>query len=130
VKLGDVMDTVFTAFVTSPYTFIQTEAVNGGYESVTEYQANGVIKHRDGKLLNGRQESYDTQTTLHIRPSEPFISPVNSAKALVGNFVRIDSDEYRINACTTGTNFDTGVVEHYRATLEQDNLFVSELPLE
>ena len=124
------MDTVFTAFVTSPYTFIQTEAVNGGYESVAEYEANGVVKHRDGKLLNGRQESYDTQTTLHIRPSEPFISPVNSAKALVGNFVRIDGDEYRINACTAGTNFDTRVVEHYRATLEKDNLIEDKLPMD
>lgn len=124
------METVFDVFTTRPYTFIQTEAVNGGYRSVTEYQANGVVKHRDGKLLNGRQESYDTQTTLHIRPSEPFIDAVSGAKELVGNFVRIDGDEYRINACTTGTNFDTGVVEHYRATLEKDNLMVDDLPLD
>lgn len=124
------METVFDVFTTRPYTFIQTEAVNGGYRSVAEYEANGVIKHRDGKLLNGRQESYDTQTTLHIRPTEPFISPINSAKALVGNFVRIDGDDYRIDACTAGTNFDTGVVEHYRATLEQDNLIEDNLPLD
>ena len=124
------MDTVFTAFVTSPYTFIKTTSANGGYKSVEEYEANGVIKFRDGRVLNGRQESYDTQTTLHIRPSEPFISPVNSAKALVGNFVRIDGDEYRINAVTTGANFDTGMVEHYRATLEKDNLMVDNLPLD
>jgi len=124
------MDTVFTAFVTSPYTFIQTEAVNGGYRSVAEYEANGVIKHRDGKLLNGRQESYDTQTTLHIRPSEPFIDAVGGAKELVGHFIKIDGEEYRINAVTTGANFGSGVVEHYRATLEKANLWVSELPLD
>ena len=124
------MDTVFTAFVSRPYTFIKTTPANGGYKSVTEYQANGVVKHRDGKLLNGRQESYDTQTTLHIRPSEPFIDAVGGAKELVGNFIRIDGEEYRINACTAGTNFDTGVVEHYRATLEKDNLMVDDLPLE
>ena len=124
------MDDVFSVFNTKDYTFIKTTPANGGYVSAEEYEANGVVKHRDGKLLNGRQESYDTQTTLHIRPTEPFIDAVNSAKALVGNFVRIDGEEYRINACTTGTNFDTGVVEHYRATLEKDNLFVSELPLE
>lgn len=124
------MDTVFTAFVSRNYTFIKTTPTNGGYKSVEEYEASGVIKFRDGRVLNGRQESYDTQTTLHIRPSEPFISPVNSAKALVGNFVRIDGDEYRINACTAGTNFDTGVVEHYRATLEKDNLIVDDLPLD
>ena len=124
------MDTVFTAFVTSPYTFIKTAPANGGYESVDEYEANGVVKHRDGKVMNGRSESYDTQTTLHIRPSEPFIDAVGGAKELVGNFIRIDGEEYRINAVTTGTNFDTGVVEHYRATLEKDNLWQSELPLD
>ena len=124
------MDDVFSFFKTRDYTFIKTTPTNGGYRSVEEYEANGVVKHRDGKLLNGRQESYDTQTTLHIRPSEPFIDAVGGAKELVGNFIRIDGEEYRINAVTTGENFETGLVEHYRATLEKDNLIVDELPLD
>lgn len=124
------MDDVFSVFNTRDYTFIKTAPANGGYKSVEEYEANGVVKHRDGKVMNGRSESYDTQTTLHIRPSEPFIDAVGGAKELVGNFIRIDGEEYRINAVTTGTNFDTGVVEHYRATLEKDNLWQSELPLD
>ena len=124
------MDDVFSVFNTKDYTFIKTTPANGGYESVEEYEANGVVKHRDGKVMNGRSESYDTQTTLHIRPSEPFIDAVGGAKELVGNFIRIDGEEYRINAVTTGTNFDTGLVEHYRATLEKDNLMVDDLPLD
>ena len=124
------MDDVFSVFNTRDYTFIKTTPANGGYKSVEEYEANGVVKHREGKVLNGRNESFDVSTTLHIRPSEPFIDAVGGAKELVGNFIRIDGEEYRINAVTTGANFDTGVVEHYRATLEKDNLMVDNLPLD
>ena len=124
------MDDVFSLFQTRPYTFIKTRAVSGGYESVTEYQADGIVKHRDGKVLNSRNESLDISTTLHIRPQEPFIDAVGGALELVGNFIRIDGVEYRIDAVTTGTNFDTGLVEHYRATLEKDNLWQQELPLD
>ena len=124
------MDDVFSLFQTRPYTFIKTRAVSGGYESVAEYQANGIVKHRDGKVLNSRNESLEISTTLHIRPAEPFIDAVGGALELVGNFIRIDGIEYRIDAVTTGTNFDSGAVEFYRASLEKANLFTSELPLE
>ena len=124
------MDDVFSVFNTRDYEFIKTAPANGGYKSVQEYEAAGICKHRDGKVLNGRSESLDVSTTLHIKPIESFIDAVGGAKELVGNFVRIDGEEYRISACTTGTNFDTGVVEHYRATLEKDNLIVDNLPLD
>lgn len=123
-----VVETVFDTFKTIDYTFIQVEPITGGYKSVKEYSANGVIKFRDGKVNTGKQESLEIQTTLHIRPTEPFIDAVGGIE-LVGHFVRVDGVEYRIKAVTTGRNFDNGQVEHYRASLEKANLWQSDLPL-
>ena len=49
--------TVFDMFTSVPYTFIRVEPINGGYKSVQEYEAAGICKHREGKVLNGRSES-------------------------------------------------------------------------
>ena len=121
---------VFQLFNTTEYTFIETRPVSGGLESVAEYAANGVVKYRDGKTLTGNTESYDVTTTLHIRPDESFIDAVGGALELVGHAVRIDGIDYRIDGVTTGTDFDTGLVAFYRATLEKVDLWVSELPTE
>lgn len=120
---------VFTLFNTKDYTFIQTEPVSGGIKAVQEYPANGVVKHRDGKVLSGNAESYEVTTTLHIRPDESFIDAVGGALELVGHAVRIDGEEYRIDGVTTGTDYDIGVA-FYRATLEKVTLWQSELPID
>lgn len=121
---------IFSVFTQEPYTFIAVEPVSsGGYKVVQEFEALGVIKHRDGKVLNGHDESFDTQTTLHIHPTEGFIEFVGGSDRIVGNYIKINNVDYQINACTEGKNFDTGIVEHYRLTLERASLWQSSLPL-
>ncbi len=115
---------VFALFSTKPYTFIKVRSNGAGnFVSEQEWQADGIVKFRDGKSMTGNAEALLITTTLHIRPEEPFVDD------LVGNFVRIDGKEYRIESATTGIDFDTGEVEFHRATIEKASLWVSDLPV-
>lgn len=126
---------IFTLFSTREYTFVQTEPVGADFQAIDSWSATGIVKHRDGKhrdgkTNSGRSESYEVQTTLHIRPDEPFLDAIGGALELVGHAVNIDGEEYRIDGVTTGTDFDTGEVKFYRATLSKATLWVSGFPQE
>lgn len=109
-----IMD-VFAAFVNQPYTFltiIRGGVVGAGITARTD--AQGVFKLRNGMNVSNDQETKTSDATLHIKPSESFIST-----GLTGHGIRVQGRTYEIVGTTEGMNFDTGVVEHYRVTLQE-----------
>lgn len=124
---------VFNQFKTTDYNFLQLESGSGGNAIVQEWQANGVIKLRDGMVQSDSMETFDSGSTVHIRPTEPFLATLGGN--LVGNGVRIEKDnhttaEYRITGQTEGYDFDTGVLVFYKVTLKRESVWeTSELPL-
>lgn len=109
------METVFDVFASVPYTFLTISrggVVGDGITARTD--AQGVFKLRNGMNVSNDQETKTSDATLHIKPSESFIST-----GLTGHGIRVQGRTYEIVGTTEGMNFDTGVVEHYRVTLQE-----------
>lgn len=109
---------VFDVFVTTSYSFLTVNrggVVGNTIEASTE--ATGVFKLRDGLSTSDNRETRQSDATLHVRPSESFITAVGGN--MVGHGIRKDDQDYSIIAQTGGDNFHTGVREHYRLTLER-----------
>lgn len=71
--------TVFDVFDVSPYTFLELERSSiTGNTIVASYEATGVFKLRTGFLRGDSMENVEQGATLHIRPTEPFLSGVPS----------------------------------------------------
>lgn len=71
--------TVFDVFDVSPYTFLELERSSiTGNTIVASYEATGVFKLRTASVKGETLESVDQGATLHIRPTEPFLSNVPS----------------------------------------------------
>ena len=71
--------TVFDVFDVSPYTFLELERSSiTGNTIVASYEATGVFKLRTGFLRGESMENVEQGATLHIRPTEPFLSNVPS----------------------------------------------------
>lgn len=71
--------TVFDVFDVSPYTFLELERSSiTGNTIVASYEATGVFKLRTGFLRGDSMENVEQGATLHIRPTEPFLSNVPS----------------------------------------------------
>lgn len=126
---------MFNLFNTNPYTFVILEKELIGSVATTEYEAEGVIKFRDGEVVSNNAETFSSSATLHIKPDEPFIALLNGN--LLGNGVRIvdeagETEDYRIIGQSIGKDFDTGNVEFYKVTLQKENIveWDSESPLE
>lgn len=114
---------VFQAFGSTDYTFLELNKGGVLGDSIkTETEATGVFKERDGRnQFNQNMTTVDSDATLHIRPTEPFLAPLNYN--LVGHGVRHQNQDYLIIGQTTGrggTDFVT--VEHYRLTLKRESL--------
>lgn len=125
------MASPFNLFTTTSYTFQQLESGIAGNSVTAEWEATGVLKHRDGMVQTANSEAYDSSATLHVRPSEPFIATLGGHMKLVGQGVQAGDDTYRITGVREGKDFDTGVVEFYLCTLKKESLWDgSELPLE
>lgn len=108
------MTTVFDVFTVSPYTFLViTRGGVFGNTIASQTQATGVFKLRDGRTRTTNEELVQSDATLHIRPTEPFVA------SLVGNGIRKDGQDYEIIGSTGGDNFETGEREHYRVTLQR-----------
>lgn len=109
------MATVFDVFVNIPYTFLTISrggVVGDGITDTTE--AQGVFKLRNGMNVSNDQETKTSDATLHIKPTESFIST-----GLTGHGIEVQGRTYEIIGTTEGVNFDTGVTEHWRVTLQE-----------
>ncbi len=111
------MATVFDVFAQIPYTFLEIgQSHIRGDTILSEREFSGVFKDKSGLVQNGNMESLDSSSTLHIKPAD--FPQITDCSQLVGHGVRVQGQEYSIKGATAGTNFDTGVIEHYRLTLE------------
>lgn len=106
---------VFQAFTNSTYTYLTISRGGARGNTITASQdAQGVFKLRNGMVMVNNQESRQSDATLHVRPDETF-----ATNDMVGNGIRKDGLDYEIIAQTAGENFDNGVLEHYRLTLQR-----------
>ncbi len=125
---------IFDLFANDPYTFLQLGSGSGGNAVITEYQTQGIVKLRDGMVQADNMETRLTTSTIHIKPSEPFVASLGAN--MVGHGVRIAKGDYevanyRIESQIEGYNFETGSLEFYKVTLKRENLWeTSDLPLE
>lgn len=70
---------VFDVFDTTPYVYLQIS--RGGVTGntiVASHQADGVFKLRSGLVRGQNSENVEQGATLHIRPTESFLSNVPS----------------------------------------------------
>lgn len=121
---------IFDLFETTSYTFLRLQPVAGGNKVVSEVVTTGIVKHRDGMVQEGGREAYTAQTTLKIRPEEPFIEAVGGHQKLVGHGIRLDGTDYRIDGETVARDYDTGSIDFYRVTLKRASTWQSALPLD
>lgn len=126
---------VFDVFETNDYTFLELDSKSAGNVIVNEYPANGIVKLRDGMVQVDNMETYESTSSVHVRPSEAFVGILGGN--LVGHGVRIQKDnhepaEYRIEGQVEGYDFDLGRLEFYRVTLKRERIspWPSDLPLE
>lgn len=70
---------VFDVFETTPYTYLQISRGGVAGNTITDtYQADGVFKLRTGLIRGDNFENVEQGATLHIRPTESFLSDVPS----------------------------------------------------
>lgn len=125
---------VFDLFPTTNYTFLELESQTGGMKVLSEYEADGVVKLRDGLVQTDNMETRVATSTIHIRPSEAFVADLGGN--LVGHGIRLAKDNhdtatYRIESQVEGYDFDKGVVEFYLVTLKRERVWeTSDLTLE
>ena len=110
-----IMDSVFAHFVNQPYTFLTLSRGGVAGDGITaRTEATGVFKLRNGMNVSNDQETKTSDATLHIKPSETFVST-----GLTGHGISFQGRSYEIVGTTEGMNLDTGEVEHYRVTLQE-----------
>lgn len=112
--------TVFDVFEEIQYQFCQL--LRGGVEGnsvVFAQPAWGVFKFRSNLVVGESTETKESNSTLHIRPTETFLATHDNY--LEGQGVRVDGKDYEIVGQTTGRNFDNGTIEHYTLTLQETN---------
>ncbi len=116
---------VFALFTNTEYQFLTVSQTELGNEILTEYTGYGVFKQRDAMTQATNIEQYaGNDATLHIKPTEPFITAL--AGQLVGNGVRVSKNdaealEYRIVQVNEGFNFDTNELEFYKLLLKRES---------
>jgi hypothetical protein len=125
---------MFDLFTTTDYTFLKLDSRAGGNTVTAEYSANGVVKLRDGMLQADNVEAHDSASTVHVRPSEPFLADIDNN--MVGHGIRVTKDGketvYRVIGQTEGYDFDRGQLEFYRVTVKKEEIAPSpsDLPLQ
>lgn len=108
------MESVFDVFDLTPYTFLEVSR-GGVYGNVIidQFEAEGVFKLRNEKIQVNNQEVRQSAATLHVRPSESFMS-----ESVVGQGIHCLGQDYEIIGQTGGMNYETGEMEHYTLTLQ------------
>jgi len=108
---------VFALFVSQPYTFLTISRGTVEGDVITaQTEATGVFKLRTGFTKGDTAETSTSDASLHVRPSESFISANNGN--LVGHGIVAEGKSYEVVGQTGGKNFDTGVLEHITLTLQ------------
>ena len=108
---------VFDIFSTVSYDFLEISRGNVyGNQIVSRVTAEGIFKLRSGITRTTREEYRQSTATLHIKPTESFLTTFN--KQLVGHGIEIGFDYYEIVGITEGIDFVTGKVNHYTLTLQ------------
>lgn len=111
---------VFDVFDLTDYTFL--EISRGGVAGnviLASYEAVGVFKLRSDFVRGENAETKESNATLHVRPSEPFLTATEGN--LVGHGIVCGSKTYEVVGQTGGKNFHTGVMEHYTVTLQESD---------
>lgn len=109
---------VFDCFDLTAYTFLELSRGGvAGNTIVASYSADGVYKLRSDLTRNANNETKESNATLHIRPTESFLSGLGGN--LVGHGIQVAGKDYEIIGQTGGKNFHNGVMEHYTATLQE-----------
>lgn len=109
---------VFDVFDLTDYTFLQI--ARGGIAGNTiesETDAEGVFKLRSDMVRGENAETKESNATLHVRPTEPFLAALDNN--LVGHGIAVFQKTYEVIGQTGGMNFDTGTMEHYTLTLQE-----------
>ncbi len=107
---------VFTTFKTQPYTFVKYgQGGIYGNTSLQEWNAEGVFKTRRGVSNTALGENPTSTATLHIKPTETFLSGLTTIE---GHGIKFNGNEYRIVGLPEGMNFSTNVLEHITLTLQ------------
>lgn len=71
--------TVFDVFNTSPYEYLEISRGGVAGNTITNtYSAEGIFKLRTGLLRNENSENVEQGSTLHVKPTESFLSGVPS----------------------------------------------------
>lgn len=113
---------IFSSFKTVPYTFSALgQGGIYGNSVIQSFNAEGVFKLRRGITDTSYGETPTSTATLHIKPSETFVS---TYKPLEGHGITVNGNTYRIVGYTEGYNFDSNVLEHITLTLQVED-FVS-----
>lgn len=106
--------TVFDVFQPQAYTFLTVvRGTIAGNVITGTWEAYGIFKLRNEQVMVNNQELRQSAATLHVKPSESFIDSI-----AVGQGIRVEGQDYEIIGQTAGRNFDSGVLEHYRLTLQ------------
>lgn len=112
------MATVFDVFKETPYTFLEIAQSHIRGDLITaERELQGIFKDKAGQVQNGNMQAIDSSATLHIHPED--FPNVKGCADLVGQGVRVNGQDYSIHGATAGTNFENGIIEHYRLTLQK-----------
>lgn len=108
---------VFDLFdeVTYQYLVISRGGVYGNVINET-HDAVGVADIDGGMVTSNNQETHQSDSLLYIHPDEAFMP--SNPKNLVGNGIRIDTNDYEIIGFGVGKNQDEGEIEHYELTLQ------------
>lgn len=107
---------IFTTFRTTPYTFLkQGQGGIYGNSTLQEYSAEGVFKLRRGVTRGQKLENATSTATLHIKPSEGFLSGLGRIE---GHGVVVNGEKYKIVGVSDGMDFSTNVLEHITLSLE------------
>lgn len=125
---------VFNLFTSSPYTFLQLSSSAGGNIIDIEYETTGIVKLRDGISQADNMGVYTSESTVHIRPSDTFVSVLGGN--LVGHGIRATNNagetvDYKIIGQVEGYDFDSGTLSFYKVTVKKESLAPcpSDLPL-
>ena len=111
--------TVFDVFESVPYEYLTISQSNIAGDVIANSESfTGVFKDKGGMVQSGDMEVAEASPKLHIRPSD---FDIESCQELIGNGIRVNGQTYSIEGATAGTNFDTGVIEHYTLTLQPTN---------